>query len=77
MTTIPKEYIVPARWARASIGLHELTTDGGAVIATIDIHGMRCLVRTKNRRGGWNYGSAGNVRAAKAKAKKMLAEEAV
>ena len=74
MTTIPKAYIVPARWQRNIDGFM-LIDDKGVWIATITLDLRTYVVKTKNRRGGWNYASAGNVRAAKAKAKKMLREE--
>ena len=64
------------RWKRSSPILHELINDKGELLAEIKV-GWFCDVKTKNRRGGWNYASAGNVRSAKAKAKRMLAEEAM
>lgn len=64
------------RWKRSDYGPPILANDKGEVLAIISLDGAQYQIKTKNRRGGWNYGSAGNVRAAKAKAKKMMREEA-
>lgn len=61
------------RWKQLSVDYYALINDKGETLATIN----GCLISTKNRRGGWNYASAGNVRSAKAKAKRMIREEEV
>jgi hypothetical protein len=68
MTTSP-------RWKHSDYGPYLLAGADGETIARIEIDGLSCLIRVRNRAGGWLYGSASTLPQAKRKAKRMIKEE--
>lgn len=79
MTLLPKEYKPAPRWKRVkgdSAEDYALAGADGKTIAEINLDLRTYVIKTRNRAGGWNYGYAKSLRAAKRKAKQMMREEA-
>jgi hypothetical protein len=76
ITLLPKEHKVAPRWKRTDYA-YVLADTNGEQVATIRANGYGGYsIKTRNRSGGWLYAYAGTLRTAKAKAAKMIREEA-
>lgn len=72
---IAKEYKPAPRWRCTDEAAYELADAAGKLTARIFFNYRDWTIRTRNRAGGWNYGYAKSLRAAKRKAAKMMREE--